>query len=473
MSEAARDLLIRDAEVDGEIVDLRVSGGRITAMGRCLDASPGARVVHAAGGAVLPGLHDHHLHLLATAAMARSVDLGPAAVRDRAGLADALRRADRELAPGEWLRGVAYHESVAGDLDRRSLDAWVAGRPIRIQHRSGARWTLNTAAVRVLGLEDLDRPGIEREASGEPTGRLHRADRWLRELFRDPEPADLAPLGRRLASYGVTGVTDATPFDDLADLATIARARAVGDLPQRVMVTGGPALTSARFPNGLERGPVKLVIDDAAYPSFDVLTGWIADAHAHDRNVAIHCVTRTALALAVAAWTDVGSRAGDRVEHASVAPPDLRDELAALRLSVVTQPAFVTERGDQYLDEVDSDDVAHLYPCRSLLDAGIAVAGSTDAPYSAPDPWRAISAATTRTTPSGSVVGPEQRISPTLALRLFLSDLDAPGGPTRTVGAGRPADLCLLDCSLERALADLDSAHVRMALCSGAVGFER
>ena len=466
-------MLVRGAEVDGRLVDVRVSGRVITGMGPGLEAPPDGRVVDAGGGALLPGLHDHHVHLLASAAAARSVDLGPAAVHDRRGLTDALRRADRSLAPGEWLRGVSYHESVAGDLDRRSLDAVIPERPTRIQDRSGARWTLNTAGVRALGLAEVDRPGIERDASGEPTGRLHRADRWLRELLPDTGAADLGGLGRGVAGLGVTGVTDATPYDDLAELAVIAHARETDELPQRVMVTGGPALASASFPGGLERGPVKLVIDDADYPDFDQLTGWVTDAHAHGRNVALHCVTRAALALAVAAWNAAGSRPGERVEHASVAPPELRHELAALGVTVVTQPAFVTERGDQYLHDVETVDVAHLYPCRSFLDDGVAVAGSTDAPYSDPDPWKAVLAATTRRSAGGAVLGPDERLSPARALRLFLSDLRSPGGPPRAVATGGPADLCLLDCSLAAALERPESRHVRMTMCAGAIAFER
>lgn len=466
-------MLLRDVEVDGRRVDVRVAGGTITELERGLAAAPAERVVDADGAALIPGLHDHHAHLLASAAAERSVDLSTAAVRDAEGFAAALWDADRALSPGRWLRAVAYHESLAGDLDRGSIDAVVPDRPARIQHRSGARWTLNSAGVRALGLETVDRQGIERDASGEPTGRLHRADSWLRDLLPDLGAPDLAGLGRRLASRGVTGVTDATPYDGLADLDAIARARAGGHLAQRVVVMGGPALTAAEFPRGLERGPVKLVIDDAEYPGLDELEARIRDAHAHGRNVAVHCVTRAALALAVAAWSGVGTRPGDRVEHASVAPPDLRAALAALGLTVVTQPMFVAERGDEYLADVDPDDVGYLYPLRSLLDAGVRVAGSSDAPYGDADPWKAMVAATTRTTARGAVVGPEERISPARALRLFLPDLCTPGGPPRAVATGHRADLCLLDCPLDTALASCDSGHVRMTVCDGAIAFER
>ena len=61
-------LLIRAAEVEGVRVDVRVAGGRVVALGAGLAGRPGEVVIEAAGGALLPGLHDHHLHLLAWAA---------------------------------------------------------------------------------------------------------------------------------------------------------------------------------------------------------------------------------------------------------------------------------------------------------------------------------------------------------------------------------------------------------------------
>ena len=47
----------------------------------------------------------------------------------------------------------------------------------------------------------------------------------------------------------------------------------------------------------------------------------LLDAHSHGRPVAVHAVTRAALAFAVAAWGEAGSRRGDRVEHGAVVPP--------------------------------------------------------------------------------------------------------------------------------------------------------
>ncbi|MGH3553025.1 MAG: amidohydrolase family protein, partial [Mycobacterium sp.] len=56
-------MLIRGAtRLDGAVVDLRV-GAQIDEVGEDLTPLTGEDVFDAAGGTVLPGLHDHHVHL--------------------------------------------------------------------------------------------------------------------------------------------------------------------------------------------------------------------------------------------------------------------------------------------------------------------------------------------------------------------------------------------------------------------------
>ena len=462
------DLVLRDVVVDGLPVDVRTSGGVIAAIGPGLAARAGDEEVGGRGGAVIPGLHDHHIHLLALAAAARSPLVGPPAVGDAAGLAAGLARAAAAVGPGEWVRAIGYHESVAGPLDRWRLDAIVADRPVRVQHRSGAAWVLNSLGLERVGADGTVE-GVELGDAGTPTGRLIGLDGWLRDRLPAPPPPDLAAVGRRLARYGVTGVTDATPVGALDDLAPIAAAAAAGELPQRVTVTGGPRLAAAEMPPPLGRGPVKLMVADYALPAPDDLAGWMRRAHDAGRAVAVHCVTRAGLALALAAWDDAGTRAGDRIEHGSVVPPDLRAVVAELELVVVTQPNFVRERGDRYRVEVEADDVPHLYPCRTLLEAGIPVGGGTDAPFGHPDPWRAIAAAIDRRTADGAILGPDEAVPPERALALFLSPPGAPGGTPRRVDVGAPADLCLLDGPLDEILAEPSADHVSATVIGGAV----
>ncbi|ROO88723.1 putative amidohydrolase YtcJ [Actinocorallia herbida] len=456
-----RGTLLRDAEVDGlRHADVRLRNGFVHEVGPAL-ARDGDEVVDCGGRALIPGLCDHHVHLLALAAARRSVACGPPGVGDPA----ALRAALGAAAPGRdgWIRGVGYVETVAGDLDAAALDGFRADVPVRLQHRSGALWTLNSAAVRAAGLASGDHPGIERDDRGTPTGRLWRADGWLRTRLPDEGGTELAEVGAALTAAGITSVTDATP--DLAPeaVALLARARATGVLPQRVRLLGA----AGPLPGGLTSGPEKIVIADSALPSLDALTARIAAAHAAGRPVAAHCVTYAALVLFLVAIEAAGALPGDRIEHAALVPADLLGTIRRLGLRVVTQPGFLADRGDDYLRDIPSADHADLYRCASLTAAGIPLALSSDAPYGPLDPWTVIDAAVRRRTRAGAVAGAPERLGARDALDRYLAPSDDPGGPPRRVRPGEPADLLILRTPLADALAALPASPVDAVFLDG------
>jgi predicted amidohydrolase YtcJ len=459
-------LVLREAEVDGARVDVRVEGAQITAVGPPRSATgagagAGADVeIDCGGAALLPGLHDHHLHLFAMAAAMDSVDV--------AHDLDAVVRAAHAAAPPDvGIRAVNYDEGHEGPLDRWRLDALAPGRAVRVQHRSGALWVLSTTALEEAEAFSAMEAGLERDHRGRPTGRLFRLDDWLGQRTPRTGAPNLAAVGRRLASFGVTGVTDCTPTVTTDYFEAIAAAVRSGELPLGVSTTGGVELSDVVPPAPLRRGPVKVVIADHALPALDELIEQFGRAHEAGRAVAVHCVTRSALLLALAAWQEVGSRPGDRVEHASVVPPEVIATLAGLSLTVVTQPAFVAARGDVYLSEVDPIDRPDLYRCGSLIDGGVVVGGSTDAPFGPDDPWVAVRAAVERRAASGAPVGSDRGLEPGAAVRLFLGTPEQPGGPIRRIGPGRAADLCLLDVPLRTALLDASSRHVALTIAAG------
>jgi len=463
-------LFVTGAEVAGRgPVDAVLTGGRVTALGPRLAPPPGLRVVEAHGGALLPGLHDHHLHLLAAAAARRSVDVGPPAVTDRRQLAGAL--AGAAPGPDGWVRAVGYHDSVAGPLDRDVLDALVPEHPLRLQHRSGALWVLNSPGLARLGLADGSPPGAEpgvELASGRPTGRLFHLDAWLGARLPSAPP-DLAAVGAALAACGVTGVTDATATATPASLDLLARAAADGRLPQRVLAMGPLGLEA---PAPLALGPVKVALAEDALPGLDQLAATVEAAHDEGRAVAVHCVTVAQLVLTVTALRTAGARPGDRVEHGSLVPDGLVEVLAELGVTVVTQPGFVAARGDQYRAEVPTAEHQDLYRCASLLRAGVAVAGGSDAPFGPLDPWVAVRAAQDRRTPSGAMLGPDEVLGPEAALDLYLGPPGRPGAPVRTLQVGAVADCCLLAVPLAEMLRHPDAGAVRLTVVGGQPVFE-
>jgi predicted amidohydrolase YtcJ len=467
---AAGTVLVQNAEVNGRPGrDVRVDSRRILNVGYRLARRRGEAVLDAAGGAVIPGLHDHHLHLRAALAARQSVDLsgaaGPAAF-DRM-----LAEAARGAAPGCWLRATGWSEHAAGQLDRHRLDALTGARPVRVQHRSGAMWVLNSAALRQVGADGARLDGLERDDAGTPTGRLLRLDEWLRSrLPAGPGASGLrAGLGAwalQRARAGVTGFTDATPGISQAEVDELGQLSADGTIPQRLVLMAPPGLR-APAAAAVTLGPRKVILDDATLPDAPQLGALISQAHRGGSTVAVHCVTAGQLVVTVAAMELAGA-AGDRIEHASVVPPGYPAALARLGLTVVTQPGFISDRGDDYLREVEAGEQAWLYPCASLIRAGVAVAGSTDAPFGPADPWRCISAAAQRRTSSGQILGRLERVSAGRALRLFLGAPDDPGRP-RTVAPGQPADLCVLREPLRQVLASPAADCVRAAVIGGQV----
>jgi predicted amidohydrolase YtcJ len=457
-------MLILGAEVSRRgLADVRIEGTAIVEMGALIPRE-GEAVIDARGGALLPGLHDHHIHLNALAAKAASVSCGPPEVTNADDLAAALAR------PGTgWLRGVGYHESVMGLPNAAALDGLVADRPVRIQHRSGRMWLLNSVALDLLLARATAPPGLER-IDGCFTGRLFDADDWLRAALGSTPP-DLTEVSAALARCGVTGVTDMSPANDPTMAAHFAAQLGSGALQQSLVLAG--ALSLGEAPAGDWRlGPAKLHLHEAALPDFADAEAFVRAAHRAERAIAVHCVSEVELVFTLALFEATGVAVGDRIEHASIAAPGHVAAIAALGLEVCVQPHFVAERGDQYLSDVEPRHRPDLYRLRTLADAGIVLAGGSDGPFGSADPWAAMRAAVSRRTRSGSLIGPDEALTAEAALALFLKDpLDL--SREREVIPGTAADLCLLDRPWAEARSRLVSEDVRLCWASGRIVHQR
>ncbi|MGB0908414.1 MAG: amidohydrolase family protein [Maricaulaceae bacterium] len=427
-------MLIKNAEVNGECVDVRIDGGRIAEIGQGLKASGAS--FDAGGHALLPGLHDHHIHLNACAAAMNSVRCGPPEVRSKAELIEALHGAGGT----DMLRGVGYHQSVAGEIDRDWLDEHGPKRPLRIQHRSGRLWILNSLAMDAF------------EISTPKDGRLLDSDTRLRRAARFP---DLKPLISKLTSYGLTGVTEVTPSNGIAEYENYIK----NAVPLRLNIMGKAELSGLDAPY---IGPLKLHYHDHNLPALDDLRAEIEGAHQAGRAVAAHCVTRAELMLTLAAIEEAGVHKGDRIEHAAIADEAAIEWMARLGVTVVTQPNFITERVDAYRKDVPRDDHPHLWRLRSFIEAGLNCAAGSDAPFGDPNPWAAMAAAVSRP------VGFEQEaISPEAALGLYTKPADDASAPPRRVEVGELADLCLIDRSWTKARDDLAAVNVKATWIGG------
>ena len=346
-------------------------------------------------------------------------------------------------------------------------------RPVRIQHRSGRLWIVNSRGLAQLAA-GAGQPGTVPSPDHDAlsAGRLLDADRWLRERLGGQPPA-LHRVSARLASFGVTGVTDAGARNSPEEYRHFVECTARGELQQHLLVMGDASLDGAADTGSVRRGPTKIYLRESALPAPDDLCASIGRSHAAGRAVAVHCVTETEVVFAISALASAGSRPGDRIEHASVAPPDVLSLLAVHGLTVVTQPNFVRERGDAYLADIPRREQPWLYRGRAFLEAGIALAAGTDAPLGDPNPWFAMQAAVDRRTLGGRVLGDAEALTPEEALALFSGDPLAPGGSLACITAGIPADLCLLDRPWAAACTNLAAVKVIATVQSGRLSWQR
>ena len=426
-------------------MDIRCDVRQITDIAANLEPTAGESVLLAHGGALLPGLRDNHLHLLSLAARRRSVHCGPPHVVNVEQLAHALQNC---VGDG-WIRGVGYHESVAGELTAKQIDRWVKDRPVRIQHRSGRLWFFNSR-----GAGTLDLP-IREE------GQLYRDDELVYRRLPSSEDvaAELRDVSKELSSYGVTHVTDASPRNDDATALLLRSNCALQD----VYVMGGRELSE---------GHRKIVLDDWDLPNFESLRDQIRQSHDLRRPVAIHCVSLVEVVFAVAALAEAGVVFGDRLEHATELTSEVMRQIKALQLEIVANPNFLFSRGDQYLQDNANSVLNTLYPIRSVQAIGIRCTGGTDAPFGELDPWVAIRAATNRRTRDEKVIGGQESISPDAALGLFLPNHESSKEIQAAINLGKPANFCLLARPWEEARHRLDSRDVRATVRAGRITFE-
>jgi predicted amidohydrolase YtcJ len=496
-----------------------IADGRVVAVGRReeVPVGPEARVVDVGDAAVIPGIHDFHLHLVGMARARRQVLLDDAA--DAAEMAARVSAAAARTARGGWIAGrgwgdvqlaggVALLEAAAGD-----------GAAFLMSHDGHSAWA-SAAARRRAGLDrttpDPSGGRIERDERGDPTGILReRALDLVAPLVARLQGAALAdPLDAAIGELSALGITGASEAGDYTDENGVGTDAPLGDSYSSLtdlghLVDGRLRLTlgipadaiDAAASRGLRTGAVldgrrtmrfgwaKRYTDGALgsgtaalfTPRGDAgimritperLDADLAGARAAGIGMAMHAIGDRAVAFVLDGVERAGSRVPgvprDRIEHAQLLRPEDAHRFAPLGVVVSFQPIHAA--ADRDLVESRWDGRQHdAYAWRSLAAAGALMAAGSDAPVESENPWLGIFAAVHRRLPSETRVDwrPAQALTVAEALSAYTL------APALAVGAsdeghlrvGARADLAVLTASLETLLrADGALAAVRSDL---------
>jgi len=505
-----RELCVVNAQIltmdggDRVVTAFRAVDGVITHTGADAEvlaqAGDDAEVIDLRGATVIPGLIDAHSHIEMLAfAWQIAEDVRASRVGSIAELVDVLRAKALRTPAGNWVMGHGQHFQDALFAEGRFPDAAdldLVSTEHPVMYRSSFHTNIfNTRALDVLGItrDTPDAPGgrIERDEDGEPTGRTF--DMFAAIDGPQAPVDDLADAIEKTQdmylAVGVTGLGEISLLSHgfeamlaLADrgalkLRTTSYATFPNVVDEPTVVGGGLADRFADTDESrIKLGGVKLFLDGGLtslaaaltedYPEKpgyrgemayepEELRHWVDVLSERDMQIAIHAIGDRALDQALDAIEAVGDTARirrHRIEHAGNLwmTPARVQRLASLGAVPVPQPAFILTTALGYRRHL-GDRTGDLMPFRTLIDAGLALVGNSDAigiTADQHDPFPALQAAITRHTHAGEPVDPHQAITLMESLGMYTRDAAYAIRREHEIGSleeGKRADFVVLD----------------------------
>jgi predicted amidohydrolase YtcJ len=476
-----------------------VAGGKILAVGSAdqLDSlrSASTQVVDLAGGTLLPGLIDPHMHT-AFVIFETWLDAGPMANASMDDVVSRLKAAAGHTAPGAWIKAWQYDPSITPGritLDKASLDAIAPEAPLFLFESNGHIAHVNSRALSAAGITrdtpDPPQARYVRDANGEPTGEIQEAAAMAPFLDKIGTPGreetarGIERLFRSAARRGCTGLFDASiGASNPGDLALLQEVMA-RDPPIRL----SGALVSTRMKAWREAGLKPGFGDDrfrvgaikawsdgsnqgrtgylrepylnstgrgALNYSPEQLAEVVNDAHADGWQLCVHANGDAAIdvtldAFATALKTRPRADHRHRIEHCSL----LRDEQIARMKALGVSPSFLIGHvhywGRAFRDDILGPERADLLDrCRSVLNAGLRASVHSDWNVTEIRPLRMVENAVTRIMrDGGQVLTPGERVSAEEGLRMVTADAawQCRRDFTGVLAPGKAADLVVLD----------------------------
>lgn len=491
-------------------------------------ASAGARVIREPEAAIVPGLHDFHLHLVGMARARSIVDLTGCRAFDE--LVERVRPAAAALPPGAWLRGAGWAETTL-DAHRLSvLEVAVQGHPALLEsHDRHSAWA-SAPALQIVGAS-ADTPDphggrFERAPNGAPNGILRESaadliDDAAGRLTGHDLGSAIGEVVDELLGLGITGATDAGdataangmgPYAEFGDsFSNLAEHHAAADghlrlnldLPADAMehATRLELQSGDRLPDSetLRIGWAKHYADGALgsrtaalfapytcdpgnagilRTSPDELDELVAAARSARIGLAVHAIGDRAVAMVLDAFERGEPRVPtsplDRIEHAQLVRAQDRARFAALGVVASLQPAHCPS--DRETAELCwAGRLADAYAWRSFADVGAHLAFGSDAPIETPNPWIGLFASVHRRFPGDDADWrPEETLSAVQALASYtLGPAQAAGrGDAGHLRLGALADVAVLDVDLSTLLAADERAARARALITMVGGRE-
>ncbi|RKF16945.1 amidohydrolase [Roseovarius spongiae] len=468
---------IATMRAEGEFAQaMAIADGRILAMGATAEIralAPDAEVTDARGRLVLPGFIDSHCHPDRYGAqLGRWTDLadGPDSIDALLAL---VRARTKDTPRDQWFVGFGYDDHRTGGYPTRAeLDAAAGGRPAFLNRRDSHLGFANSAALAAVGFgADTPDPAfgrIDRDPdTGAPTGLLRETaahavvDHCQAGFTTADYAAGLQRVFTDFASYGITSVHNS--LCSTRGIEAYQQMRAAGDLHMRVgLLASGreddliDAIIRAGWRSGMGDEWLRLTGVEwcpdcstsgrtAAY--YDPYVGErIVGEPDDNRGMLLYeaedfnqRVLRAHKAGLMVGCDGVGDRGIDfvldayenalahhpvddhrlRVEHCCNVTPAILKRLRDMNVICSSATGFAYDLGDAYIRNRGAEAMRHMWPHRSMIDAGIVAPGHSDSPVCHPNPMRAIHAMVNRRSARGADLCQAEAVSVFEALEAY------------------------------------------------------
>jgi predicted amidohydrolase YtcJ len=515
-----------DAKVPAAEALLVGDDGRIAAVGSLAEveaaANAGTKRIDLSGRTLLPGFNDAHVHIWKLGLLlTRQVVANKSTAPDIESIIERFRDKAESLPAGTWITGRGYNEAELPERrhpTRHDLDAASMGHPIALTRTCGHMIVANTLALEKAGItrETPNPPGgvIVRDLNGDSTGLLQEtAMGLLNRVIPEPAEAEMAEAiqaaNRHQLSLGITSATD--PLLTTFHLRVYRHLESQGGLAVRVNglpirrpdggtetlplpekflsdflridtvkffadggLSGATAAISQPYKVTNNNGVLRFETDD--------LTQLMWEAHAAGYRIGTHAIGDVALDQVIGVYEELHRRQPrpdlrHRIEHLGLPSAEHLRRCKAINVIAVPQTVFLPALGASFRRYLPDDYIPRCYPVRAMLDAGLTVALSSDAPVVPDDnPILGMKAAMDRLDPNGDPIAPEQAISAVEALYGYTMGGAIASGDADNRGSltpGKWADLAILSGDpLHMSAENMLSIHVEETYVGGNLVYE-
>ncbi len=446
-----------------------VSGGKIEFAGADAEAMKrkGERtVVRDLGGkTLLPGLVDAHSHFINAPALSQQVNVSPSPV----GPGDSVEKIlatlkawqDQAKVPdGGWILAWGYDDSMVqgGKLTKHDLDAAFPNHRVMVLHVSLHGAVLNSKALEWAGVtrDTPTPPGglIARGKDGKDPEGLLMETAFLPVFAKLPQPGeaemlDLMKPGQMLyASNGYTLANEG--YTHAKDIRLLQKAGAEGRLFIDIVALPGfsemdqwfgkPEFPIGQWKDHLKLAGIKITQDGSVQGKtanfleplrtggpqgqkdwrgnstmpYEQFAKLFDTAHKAGLQIFVHANGDATIQQVIKAAEASGLKAGDDsrtiVIHSQMQHPEDIARYVALGLT----PSYFTNHtyfwGDVHRRNIGEQRAAFISPMKAAMDAGLKATNHSDFNVTPLDPFFILWSSMARTTRSGFVLGPDQRI---------------------------------------------------------------